>query len=279
MYCLTVKVAPRTKLERTHFSMIATSLRRSLDLQASVIAFWRFRCHRRSHLVNFLIPYQRAEVARKSPFNYFLHYLHHPDKNFLICLLYEFTWCYFLKLATTAGHQSTSWRLLRDHAPGKLIRVLITTHFWKGVAQAVMVNVQAWVLMLILLKRKEASTWKQPRRILFVVWCTQLITTYSCRHVFNAPFLFFYVSWSLFLFTVEKNAKEKEEKHYWSETFHYVHYSQFKLLKLSEYYPSPVIQFCFCQKLDLLLIVWYRIQFWLQITEIDTNDVSLLSPI
>ena len=199
MYCLTVKVAPRTKLERTHFSMIATSLRRSLDLQASVIAFWRFRCHRRSHLVNFLITYQRAEVARKSPFNYFLHYLHHPDKNFLICLLYEFTWCYFLKLATTAGHQSTSWRLLRDHAPGKLIRVLITTHFWKGVAQAVMVNVQAWVSMLILLKREEASTWKQPRRILFVVRCTQLITTHSCRHVFNAPFLFFYVLWTLYV--------------------------------------------------------------------------------
>ena len=236
MYCLTVKVAPRTKLERTHYSMIATSLRRSLDLQASVIAFWRFRCHRRSHLVKFLITYQRADVARKSLFNYCLHYLHHPDKTFLIFFLYEFTWCYFLKFATTAGHQCTSWRLLRDHAPGKPIRALITTHFWKGVAQAVMVNVQAWVSMLILLKREETSTCKQPRMLLFVVGCTQLITTYSCRHVFNASFLFFYVSWSLFLSIVEKNAQEKEDKRYWSETFDYMHCSQLKLLKLSEYY-------------------------------------------
>ena len=122
----------------------------------------------------------------------------------------------FFKIATTEGHQSTSSRLLKSHAPGKPIRVLITSHFWKGVAQAVMANVQAWVSMLILLKRKEASTCKQPRRILFVVRCTQLITTYSCRHVFNAPFLSFYISWSQFLFTVEKNAKEKEEKHYWN---------------------------------------------------------------
>ena len=214
-------------------------------------------------------------MARKSLFNYFVHYLHHPDKHFLICLLYKFTWCYFLKLATTAGHQSTYWRLLRDLAPGKPIRVLITTHFWMAVAQAAMVNVQAWVSMLILLKREEASTWKQPRMILFVVRCTQLITTYSCRHVFNAPFLFFYISWSLFLSTVARNAQEKEEKRCWSETFDYMHCSQFKLLKLSEYYPSPVIQFCFCQKIDLLLIAWYRIPFWLQITEIDTNDDSL----
>ena len=144
----------------------------------------------------------------------------------------------FFKIATTEGHQSISSRLLKSHAPGKPIRVLITTHFWKGVAQAVMANVQAWVSMLILLKREEASTWKQPRRILFVVRCTQLITTYSCRHVFNAPFLFFYVSWSLFLFNVEKNAKEKEEKRCWSETFDYMHCSQIlKLRKLSEYYP------------------------------------------
>ena len=122
----------------------------------------------------------------------------------------------FFKIATTEGHQSTSSRLLKNHVPGKPIRVLITIHFWKGVAQAVMANVQAWVSMLILLKREEASTWKQPRRILFVVRCTQLITTYSCRHVFNAPCLSFYISWSQFLFTVEKNAKEKEEKHYWN---------------------------------------------------------------
>ena len=121
----------------------------------------------------------------------------------------------FFKIATTEGHQSTSSRLLKNHAPGKPIRVLITTDFWKGVAQAVMVNVPAWVSMLILLKREEASTCKQPRRILFVVRCTQL-TTYECRHVFNAPFLSFYISWSQLLFTVEKNAKEKEEKHYWN---------------------------------------------------------------
>ena len=123
----------------------------------------------------------------------------------------------FFKIATTEGHQSISSRLLKDHAPGKPIRVLITTHFWKGVAQAVMVNVQAWVLMLILLKRKEASTCKQPRRILFVVRCNPSITTHQCKHVFNAPFLSFYISWSQFLFTVEKNAKEREKKHYWND--------------------------------------------------------------
>ena len=123
----------------------------------------------------------------------------------------------FFKIATTEGHQSISSRLLKDHAPGKPIRVLITTHFWKGVAQAVMANVQAWVSMLILLKREEASTCKQPRRILFVVRCNPSITTHQCRHVFNAPFLSFYISWSQFLFTVEKNAKEKEKKHYWND--------------------------------------------------------------
>ena len=122
----------------------------------------------------------------------------------------------FFKIATTEGHQSTSSRLLKNHAPGKPIRVLITTHFWKGVAQAVTANVQAWVSMLILLKREEASTCKQPRRILFVVRCNPSVTTHLCRHVFNAPCLSFYISWSQFLFTVEKNAKEKEEKHYWN---------------------------------------------------------------
>ena len=176
-------------------------------------------------------------MARKSPFKNNIHYSRHPEKCFLICFLYEFIWCYSLKFATTAGHQSTYWRLLRDLAPGKPIRVLITTHFWKGIAQVVMVNVQAWVSMLILLKRKEASTCKQPRMLFFVVRCAQLTTTYSCRHVFNVPFSFFYISWSLFLSTVEKNAQEKEEKCYWSETFDYMHCSQFKLLKLSEYYP------------------------------------------
>ena len=145
----------------------------------------------------------------------------------------------FFKIATTEGHQSISSRLLKDHAPGKPIRVLITSHFWKGVAQAVMANVQAWVSMLILLKREEASTCKQPRRILFVVRCNPSVTTQLCRHVFNAPCLSFYISWSQFLFTVEKNAKEKEKNI--TETFDYRHWSQFKLLKLPKYYPRDSI--------------------------------------
>ena len=146
--------------------------------------------------------------------------------TYIICItqtkISSFAFCMnslviFFKIATTEGHQSISSRLLKDHAPGKPIRVLITIDFWKGVAKAVMANVQAWVSMLILLKREEASTCKQPRRILFVVRCTQLITTYSCRHVFNAPFLFFYISWShTVLVHCWKECERKGRKHYWN---------------------------------------------------------------
>ena len=105
--------------------------------------------------------------------------------TYIICItqtkISSFAFCMnslviFFKIATTEGHQSISSRLLKDHAPGKPIRVLITIDFWKGVAQAVMANVQAWVSMLILLKREEASTCKQPRMLLFVVWCNTLTT-------------------------------------------------------------------------------------------------------
>ena len=76
--------------------IIATSLRRSPDLQANVIAFCDvfIAIVVGRHFVNSPPTFQRAEVARKSPFNYDIHYLHHPDKNDLTGLLYEFT-CYF----------------------------------------------------------------------------------------------------------------------------------------------------------------------------------------
>ena len=134
-----------------------------------------------------------------------------------------------------------------------------------------MVNVQAWVSMLILLKRKEASTCKQPRMLLFVVRCTQLITTHPCRHVFHAPFLFFYVLWPLYCW------KEWARKGRKMLLIRNVRLHALQPIQTSQtlWILPQDIQFCFRQKLDLLLIVWYRIPFWLQITETDTNDVSL----
>ena len=65
-----------------------------------------------------LTTFQRAEVARKSPFNYDIHFSHRPDKNFLICFLYEFT-CYLFqdcdhrrapKYFLASVEESCSWK-------------------------------------------------------------------------------------------------------------------------------------------------------------------------